>query len=110
MVDFISKPFQEQEPYDALARHGGVRLASKGLAESSPSPPSLTAEDFTLDKQPTEWCDASRQALTLGNISKIKRLGAEARCAAPLRADFLLERIALYDLNALKQLLNLNGL
>jgi CheY-like chemotaxis protein len=103
---FIAKPILEQGLFAAITRHGGVELITEELATGATAPLPL-AKDFTLDKQSDEWCDALRKALMLGNITKIRRLGEEARATDPLLADFLLQRVALYDLNELKKLIDL---
>jgi len=101
---FVAKPYREHELYEAIATHGGVEFLKEAPATGSQPNPRLTATDFTLDNHPADWCDAFRQALALGNITKMRRLAEEAQTFDPRLAGFLLERVALYDLNELKRL------
>lgn len=99
---FLAKPIAEAELFEAIAEHSAVGFVRAG--EGKDVPPAHGADEFSLDRQSGEWCAALRQALSLGNISKLRQLGEAARATDPPLADFLAERVALYDLNEVKRL------
>jgi PAS domain S-box-containing protein len=101
---FIAKPFSEQELYDVLARHAGVRFESEEIVavatfgEQYPAIP-------TLEKMPPEWRVAFREALARNNITRIRRLGEEAQVVDPELSAWLLARAVMYDLAGMQKLL-----
>jgi PAS domain S-box-containing protein len=97
---FIAKPFREQELYDVLAHHAGVRFETEEI-ETAKGEDSV---EPTLDKMPAEWLKEFSLALSRGNITRIRHLGEEARNTDPLLAAYLLNRADLYDLDGLKKL------
>lgn len=102
---FIAKPFREQELFDLLAHHGGVKFTREELTnarpESVPSP-----APFSIEKMDQPWRDAFRQALTLGDIAQVRQLGIEAEKTDPALGASLLDQAARYDLNGLKKLID----
>ncbi len=98
----IAKPFREQELYDVLSRYAGVLFETEAYAELSVM--QQYVELPTLEKMSAEWRKALSEALTRKNITRIKNLGEEARLNDPVLADWLLERIARYDMDGLKKL------
>lgn len=103
---FIAKPFREQELYDVLAEHAAVLFETETVEVRALTPPNL--EYPVLDKMSSEWLDEFRQALARKSITRIRRLGEEAKeVNAPLAA-WLLDRAGLYDLASLKKLIESN--
>lgn len=100
---FIAKPFREQELFDVLARHAGVVFETEAI------PPTATdnradVEQPTLEKVPAVWREAFTQALVQGSITRLRRMGEEAKAFDPILSAFVLDHAALYDLDALKKL------
>ncbi|MBT0664720.1 Cache 3/Cache 2 fusion domain-containing protein [Geobacter pelophilus] len=101
---FIAKPFREQELFEVLARHAGVLFetgedeAVTGIPPRQPLP--------TLDKMSAEWNEAFLEALARKNITRIRKLGEEARASDPALSAWLLERAGMYDLEGIKQLVD----
>jgi signal transduction histidine kinase/CheY-like chemotaxis protein len=100
---FIAKPFREQELYDLFHHYAGVQFATEEREASRTITP-RGAAGLTLAKMPEEWQAEFRQALALGNITRIRQLGEEAKGPDPALAAYLLERAALYDLGGLQDL------
>jgi len=104
---FIAKPFREQELFDLFAHHAGVQFESEEIgparADTKQSP-----EDLTIETMPEPWRNEFRQALTLGNITRIRHLGEEAKETSQALSAYLLERAACYDLAGLQKLLKGN--
>jgi CheY-like chemotaxis protein len=100
---FISKPFREQELFDALARHAKVMFETEALPAAAPNPP-VETETPTLGKMSGPWRKAFAEALAMGSITRLRDLGEEARAADPDLAAYVLERAARYDMNGLKKL------
>jgi CheY-like chemotaxis protein len=101
---YIAKPFREQELYDVLAGHAGVLFETEGHEEVTENRPSLEVPSF--DKMSPEWREAFKQALARKNVTRIRKLGEEAKERDALLSAWLLERVALYDLEGLKKLGN----
>jgi PAS domain S-box-containing protein len=99
---YIAKPFRAQELYGALAEHAGV-LFETGDDEAPCTPPPEEALPG-LDKMAPEWREAFGEALGRKNITRLRKLGEEARESDARLADWLLARIDLYDLESLKKL------
>jgi CheY-like chemotaxis protein/anti-sigma regulatory factor (Ser/Thr protein kinase) len=101
---FIAKPFREQELFEVLARHAGVLFetgedeAVTGIPPRQPLP--------TLDKMSAEWNEMFIEALARKNITRIRKLGEEARESDPVLSAWLLERAGMYDLEGIKQLVD----
>jgi len=99
---YIAKPFREQQLYDLLARHAGIQFEfeeSEALADVLAGP-----ELPSLDKMSPDWRDEFRQVLARNNITRIRKLGEEAKERDPLLSAWLLERVGLYDMDGLKKL------
>ncbi|MBT0664721.1 transporter substrate-binding domain-containing protein [Geobacter pelophilus] len=99
---FVAKPFRAQELYNVLARHAGVQFefeekGSKATEVAATKPP-------TLENMSAEWLQSFSEALNRKNITRIRRLGEQAREANPVLSAWILERAGLYDLEALKKL------
>jgi PAS domain S-box-containing protein len=99
---FIAKPFREQELYDVLARHAGVKFETEELERAVSDGP----DKPTLDKMPAEWLKEFSLALSRGNITRIRHLGEEAQKIDPLLSAYLQNRADLYDLDGLKKLIS----
>jgi PAS domain S-box-containing protein len=99
---FIAKPFRAQELYNVLARYAGVLFESEDAAPQSES--EATAVPPTLENISSEWLHSFREALSRKNITRIRRLGEEARETDPVLSAWILERAGLYDLDGLKKL------
>jgi PAS domain S-box-containing protein len=99
---FIAKPFREQELFDALERHAGVRFE----IEENKEPSGIVQNNDvpTLDKMAPEWCEEFRQALARKNITRIRMLGEEAQAVDPQLSAWMLERAGRYDIDGLKKL------
>lgn len=100
--DCIGKPFREQELYDVLSRHAGVQFVTEADEKAAAMPQRL--ETPTLAKMSPEWREAFALAMTRKNITRIRKLGEEAKAIDPILSVWLLERAALYDLDGLKKL------
>jgi signal transduction histidine kinase/CheY-like chemotaxis protein len=99
---YITKPFREQDLYDVLAEQAGVVFE---LEENAPPPASPQTDAVpALANMSAEWREEFRQALARKNITRIRKLGEEARATDPVLAAWLLERAGQYDVDGLKQL------
>jgi CheY-like chemotaxis protein/anti-sigma regulatory factor (Ser/Thr protein kinase) len=99
---YITKPFREQDLYDVLAEQAGVVFE---LEENAPPPASPQTDAVpALANMSAEWREDFRQALARKNITRIRKLGEEARATDPVLAAWLLERAGQYDVDGLKQL------
>jgi PAS domain S-box-containing protein len=96
---FIAKPFREQELFEVLAQHAGILFETNGDEIIPPR-----KELPSINKMPDEWREAFHEALARNNITRIRRLGEEARETNPALAAWLLERAGLYDLEGLRKL------
>jgi PAS domain S-box-containing protein len=99
---YLSKPFKEQELYDQLSEHAGVIFETEGPEDTSDIQPSQ--EMPTLEKMSAEWCEDFRLALIRKNITRIRRLGEEAKEVDQQLSAWILERAGAYDLDGLKGL------
>jgi PAS domain S-box-containing protein len=97
---FIAKPFREQELYDVLAHHAGIRFETEEIETAG----SEETDRPTLDRMPAEWLKEFSLALSRGNITRIRHLGEEVRDLDPQLSAYLLYRAALYDLDGLRKL------
>ncbi|CAK0770899.1 putative Multi-sensor hybrid histidine kinase [Gammaproteobacteria bacterium] len=98
---FIAKPFREQELYDVLADHAGVRFETEKydvvtIQRSDTIP--------TTKNMPHEWRKEFQQVLARKNITRMRKLGEEAKAIDPVLSTWMLERITHYDLNELEKL------
>ncbi len=100
---FIAKAFREQELFDVLVRYAGVAFETEAIPAAAPNIPA-GAEKPTLEKMPAVWREAFPQALAQGSITQLRRLGEEAREFDTVLSAYVLERVALYDLDGLKKL------
>lgn len=96
---FISKPFHEQELFDALTRHAGIVFETEEIQTAKPN---ISVEKPTLVMMSPEWHAAFTQALAQGSITRLRRLGEEAKKIDPVLSAYVIERVSLYDLNGLK--------
>ncbi|MBU1567334.1 MAG: response regulator [Proteobacteria bacterium] len=99
---YIAKPFQIQELYDVLAHHANIVFETEENAELSITQKNIKMP--VLEKMSPEWCTSFRAALTRKSITNIRKLGEEAQGIDPLLSSWILERVALYDLNGLSKL------
>lgn len=99
---YMAKPFREQELYDVLARHAGVLFETEEHVIAAVPEPSLDIP--TLDKMNQKWRLELKEALVRNNITRIRRLGEEAKEVDPVLYVWILERAGTYDLNELKKL------
>ena len=100
---YIAKPFREQELYDVLARHAGVRFESEEIAPLARESQS-TLSIPTLDKMSPAWREEFLEVLSMKNITRIRKLGEAAQEVDPVLAAWILERTGRYELNSLKKL------
>jgi two-component system sensor histidine kinase/response regulator len=92
--DFIRKPFREEEIFDALAKHLGVRFVYQ---EEHPEPAAADAEGGENDlltpqvmaALPAEWVDKLYQAATQADGDRVLRLIEEIRPQNEPLADAL---------------------
>jgi signal transduction histidine kinase/DNA-binding NarL/FixJ family response regulator len=92
--DFIRKPFREEEIFDALAKHLGVRFVYQ---EEHPEPAAADAEGGENDlltpqvmaALPAEWVDKLYQAATQADGDQVLRLIEEIRPQNEPLADAL---------------------
>jgi CheY-like chemotaxis protein len=99
---YIAKPFREQELYDLLARHAGVLFETE--EDVGATDKRQDTEPPTLAGMSPEWRAAFRQALARKNITRIRRLGEEAKQADPALSAWLLDRAGVYDVDGLMKL------
>jgi len=99
---YIAKPFREQQLYDLLAHHAGVLFETEDAAGTTDM--RQDAEPPTLARMSSEWRAAFQQALARKNITRIRKLGEEAKERDPVLSAWLLERAGLYDLDSLIKL------
>jgi signal transduction histidine kinase/DNA-binding response OmpR family regulator len=97
---FIAKPFREQELYDLLTRHAGVRFETEEIERAE----SEGTDRPALDRMPAVWLEEFSLALSRGNITRIRHLGEEAQAIDPQLSAYLLKRAELYDLDGLRKL------
>jgi CheY-like chemotaxis protein len=97
---FIAKPFRKQDLYDELARHAGVAFVTEEAASAMTGGANVPS----LERMSPAWLKRFSQALSRGNITRIRNLGDEARESDPLLSAYLLDRADLYDLDGLKKL------
>jgi len=100
---YITKPFREQELYNLLACHAGVLFKTEVHELAVESPPVQTIPG--LDKVSPEWREAFGQALARKNITRIRKLGEEAKKNDPVLSEWVLERAGVYDLDELMKLM-----
>ena len=101
---FIAKPFRTQVLYDVLARYAGVQFVTgedKVVSE-------IETSHYipTIGNMSAEWRAAFREALARKNITRIRKLGEEAKDTDPLLSAWLLERVGLYDLDVLNRIID----
>jgi signal transduction histidine kinase/ActR/RegA family two-component response regulator len=99
---YISKPFREQELYDALAAHAGVLFETGENEAAFDSLPITTIPG--IEKMSPAWREEFRQALARKNITRIRKLGEDAVGIDPVLAAWLLERVSSYDLGGIQKL------
>ena len=100
---FIAKPYREQEIFDAMACHAGIRFQTKPFSDDG-AVALPCCEKPTLKNMPPEWLEGFSQALARGSINTIRCLAEEAKTADPVLSAYLLERAAHYDLEGLKSI------
>jgi response regulator RpfG family c-di-GMP phosphodiesterase len=88
--DFVRKPFVEDEIFEKLEKHLGVKFlteepAGKDAAAAEARP--LSAEDIA--GLPAEWLDGLRKATVEADYSQLRRLIEEIRAARPETARSL---------------------
>jgi PAS domain S-box-containing protein len=98
---FIAKPFREQELYDTLTLHAGILFETENSTIMQTIPQKTIP---TLEKMPKEWCEAFAQACAHGSISRIRQLGEEAKENDIEVYEFIIDRVASYNLIELKKL------
>ncbi len=100
---FIAKPFREQVLYNVLALHAGV------LFETEIEKVSVTMKHNTgipsIDKMPSVWREEFIEALKRKNITRIRKLGQDAKETDPSLSSWMLEKIIAFDLEGLKKLI-----
>jgi PAS domain S-box-containing protein len=97
---FIAKPFREQELYNAFTRHAGVRFEMEETSQLQ------SAKELpSIKNMPAEWISAFQLALASGNITRIRKLGEEAKGIDPALSVWLLERAETYDIEELSKLI-----
>ncbi|MBA4368626.1 MAG: hypothetical protein C0403_13425 [Desulfobacterium sp.] len=102
----LRKPFREQELFDVLTRHAGVLFVTE--AREEPSAIQQKAVAPTLEKMSSEWREVFRQELARNNITRIRKLGEEAKEIDPVLSAWILEKAARYDIEVLKKLNDTN--
>ncbi len=101
---FIAKPFQEQELYNILENHAGVLFETEAVRESIRIKSDNAVPD--INKMPDEWSVNFRDALNRKNITRIRKLGEDAKDLDPVLSAWILDRVLLYDIDGLKKLGN----
>jgi signal transduction histidine kinase/ligand-binding sensor domain-containing protein/CheY-like chemotaxis protein len=104
--DYVRKPFREEELFDTLTRHLGVRFLTEELAP--PSTGGRTDQTEILREiagLPAEWRQRLRQAITLGSKDGILSELDQARTQAPQAAAELRRLAEVYDHGAMLDLL-----
>ena len=104
---FIAKPFREQDLFEILTRHAGVEFETEAIRSETPNIP-INIEKPTLKKMSAAWCEAFNEALTQGNITRIRNLGEDVKEIDPHLSLWILEKTNRYDLHGLKNLRNGN--
>jgi CheY-like chemotaxis protein len=99
---FIAKPFREHELFDALARHAKVEFETEAI-QAVAIPPG--GEKLMFEQMPAAWRETFVQSLARGSITGLRKLGDEAKESDPILSNYVLQRVASYDLAGLKKLL-----
>jgi CheY-like chemotaxis protein len=112
--DYVRKPFREEELFDALARHLGVRFVyQEESGDGDRDAPAARRDDGDrlpglaqdLAALPPEWREALRAATVLGYEERIARLIEEVREEAPEVAQHLARLAERYDHEAILDLI-----
>jgi signal transduction histidine kinase/FixJ family two-component response regulator len=104
---FIAKPFREQEMIEVFMKYAGIQFEFEEI-DQAPEDAASGSETVTIEKMSGHWREAFEQALALGNITRIRHLGEEAKTMDPQLSAYLAKRAALYDLDGLKKMLPSN--
>ncbi len=100
---FIPKPFREEELFEVLMRIGGIAIESEDLSPND-ARESADRPAPSLEKLPATWIEAFSKALAQGSVGQLRNLGEEAALHDPALSAYILDRVAHYDLAALKRL------
>jgi hypothetical protein len=95
----MTKPFPIGQLVDLITRTTDLRFDT---APAPPPPPLPTTP--TLEAMDGRWREAFHQALTQGDISRLRSLATEARGKDPALSEELLRLIGNYQLNELHQI------
>lgn len=88
---------------DLLARHAGVVFETEAIEAAVRDVPGAI-EKPTLNKIFAAWRELFPQALEEGSITRLRRLGEEAKEINPPLSAYVLGRGALYDTDGLMKL------
>jgi PAS domain S-box-containing protein len=90
---FVRKPFREDEIFERLTRHLGVRFvhADEAQADSAPSQPLTPHRLVTATALPAAWRADLQQATVAADLDRMLALIDQLRAADPALADQLTE-------------------
>jgi CheY-like chemotaxis protein len=89
--DFVRKPFREDEIFDMLTKHLGVRFVFEEQGPPAAAPPADTVASLTaaLAALPASWVADLRQATIRADLNLILTLSDQIRGESPALADAL---------------------
>ncbi len=99
---FIAKPFREQELYDVLGTHAGVLFETERDKDYTKIQTDNVIPD--INKMPIEWRGNFRDSLNRKNITRLRKLGEDAKELDPVLSAWIIEKVLLYDIDGLKKL------
>jgi CheY-like chemotaxis protein len=99
--DYIRKPFHEQDLFDVLAKHLGVRYVYEAI-EPEESAPAVSMDEQVrwverLRAVDPMWRAELERATTLGDQGEIERLASRIRAQEPELAEGILELAGRFD-------------
>lgn len=111
--DYVRKPFQEQDLFDLLAKHLGVRYRFEAIEkkETLQSVSFAREEEWVSRRQAVdaEWRAELERAATLGDQDEIERLANEIRAQDPELAAGVLELAESFDHDRILELIRRCG-
>jgi signal transduction histidine kinase/CheY-like chemotaxis protein len=88
--DFVRKPFVQEEIYEKLEKHLGVRFMTEKEEEAKKNAnPSTEVTVELLSPLPAPWRDEFRKATVEADYSKLQRMIAEIQATNPTAAEAL---------------------
>ncbi len=108
--DFLSKPFQEVDLLDQLAKHLGVRYLYKELEEVEGSSEvvfaSLAQLKLYVNQMPTAWVEQMVEATILGHRNQVKKLIQQIPSDKEKLAKKLEQKAKFFDFEGILKILD----